>query len=155
MGERESPDFGLRATFRGARLAGSHSNHIVSPEGKLASYLTPCLNRSTRGPQEPETRAEPSSFSSPRSGRRTRPCATDRRNFAPTLPTKPPAANFRQRKDSSAPLLRNVLGRLLDLLKIKFAWFRGDPWPIIMCIFAEMNENWLIFVSIAITCRVG
>lgn len=27
--ERESPDLGLRATFHDARLAGSHSNHIV------------------------------------------------------------------------------------------------------------------------------
>lgn len=54
MDERESPDLSLRATFRGARLEGSHSNHIVSPKGKLASYLTPCLNRSARARKNPK-----------------------------------------------------------------------------------------------------
>ncbi|KAL0111955.1 hypothetical protein PUN28_013284 [Cardiocondyla obscurior] len=57
-------------------------------EKSSATYLTPCLNRLTRGSQEPETRAEqslPLSELSPARG--TRPCATDRRNFAPTLPT--------------------------------------------------------------------
>jgi len=112
MGERESPDFGLRATFRGARLAGSHLNHIVSSEGKLASYLTPCLNRSTRGPQEPETRAEPSSFSSlrapagepdlaPRIGETLRQLCL---HIVRERERKPPAANFRHAKSEEKGL---------------------------------------------------
>jgi len=86
----------------------SHSSHIVSSEGKLASYLTPCLNsRSLRDPQEPETRAEQNRpLSAPRA-------PTGEPDLAPRIgetlrqlclhivrerERKPPTTNFRHAK---------------------------------------------------------
>lgn len=97
-------------------------------KGKLASYLTPCLNR---GPQEPETRAKqrrtPFSFSSlvpPERPTLRHESAKLCANFAYILfgsvkgshPASPPSA---ARGRTARPTLRNE--RPLDLLKIKFA----------------------------------
>lgn len=166
MGEWESPDFGLRATLQRRApsrfalephcFAGGETcelfNALLKPldsearkNPKLAPNRTVLFRLPACRPKNPTLRRGSAKL-----------CA----NFAYILfgsvkGSRPPltsATRRAKRKDSSAP---TPSGRLLDLLKIKFAWFHGDPWPIMRCVFGEAKESWLIFVSRVITCRIG